>query len=429
MGYKSDHPVLNSRYLIFEAQQAHYYGLPPHLALASVTSAPAAAAGLAHRLGVLRDGADADVVLWDSHPLHLGATPLKVWIDGIQQIPSLAKAADHEEYTSLTRIKEGPEWGNAPKVPNWDEERAKAVRWEGLPPLEGQQESGKVVFRNVKDVWTRGTDGMIEESFYADSNPEEGGTELATVVIEKGRIVCAGPTCSASDMNTIVDLHGGSISPGFMSFGSPLGLEDIAAERSTGDGPIHDAFVTDMPSILGDSGGVVRAIDALKFQTRNALSVFSVTFCSVAINCILCRVAYRAGVTLATSFPVSYGSTRVISGLSTTFRTGSKHGLEHGSLIQEVAALHVEMGRANPVSVSEQIAGLRRLLFGWENKDTETVRRSIDANICRINCSTPTRDIGSRKPVRYVIGIKCPSSLTSSTLTGSCPIGDRSRQR
>jgi imidazolonepropionase-like amidohydrolase len=25
---KSDHPVLNSRHLVFEAQQAHYYGLP-----------------------------------------------------------------------------------------------------------------------------------------------------------------------------------------------------------------------------------------------------------------------------------------------------------------------------------------------------------------------------------------------------------------
>ena len=216
-----------------------------------------------------------------------------------------------------------------------------------------------------------------------------------------------------------------------MSFGSPLGLEDIAAERSTGDGPIHDAFVTDMPSILGDAGGVVRAIDALKFQTRNALFVFSVTFRSVVIDCIRCRVAYRAGVTLATSSPFSYGSARVISGLSTTFRTGSKHGLERGSLIQEVSALHVEVGRANPVSVSEQIAGLRRLLFGWENKDTETVRRSImpiyvESTVQRL---TPTRDTGSRKPVRYVVGIKCPSSLTNSTLTGSCPIGDRGRQR
>ena len=34
---KSDHPVLDERYLLFEAQQAYLYGLPEHLALASVT--------------------------------------------------------------------------------------------------------------------------------------------------------------------------------------------------------------------------------------------------------------------------------------------------------------------------------------------------------------------------------------------------------
>ena len=83
--YTTD-PVLNSRYLLHEAQQAHYYGLSTDLALASVTSTPATAGGMAHRIGMLQLGADADVVLWDSHPLQLGATPKQVWIDGIQQL-------------------------------------------------------------------------------------------------------------------------------------------------------------------------------------------------------------------------------------------------------------------------------------------------------------------------------------------------------
>ncbi|KAI5114720.1 hypothetical protein M0805_001359, partial [Coniferiporia weirii] len=38
---KSDHPVQNSRYLLYEAQQAHYYGLPDNIALAAVTTTPA----------------------------------------------------------------------------------------------------------------------------------------------------------------------------------------------------------------------------------------------------------------------------------------------------------------------------------------------------------------------------------------------------
>lgn len=57
--------MMNTRWLLYEAQQAFYYGLPADLSLASVTSAPAAAAGLDHRIGTLRAGADADVVLWD----------------------------------------------------------------------------------------------------------------------------------------------------------------------------------------------------------------------------------------------------------------------------------------------------------------------------------------------------------------------------
>jgi hypothetical protein len=48
--------VINSRYLMFEAQQAHYYGLNPALALASVTSTTAKAAGMDHRVGTIAEG-------------------------------------------------------------------------------------------------------------------------------------------------------------------------------------------------------------------------------------------------------------------------------------------------------------------------------------------------------------------------------------
>ena len=41
---------------MFEAQQAHYHGLNPALALASVTSTPAKAAGMDHRVGTIAEG-------------------------------------------------------------------------------------------------------------------------------------------------------------------------------------------------------------------------------------------------------------------------------------------------------------------------------------------------------------------------------------
>lgn len=53
---QSDHPVLNSRYLLYEAQQTHYYGLPANLALAAATTLPAQVLGLEHRIGYLKQG-------------------------------------------------------------------------------------------------------------------------------------------------------------------------------------------------------------------------------------------------------------------------------------------------------------------------------------------------------------------------------------
>jgi urease alpha subunit len=52
------------------------------LALSSVTSTPAKALGLDDRIGYVREGYDADLVVWDAHPLSVGAAPLQVYIDG-----------------------------------------------------------------------------------------------------------------------------------------------------------------------------------------------------------------------------------------------------------------------------------------------------------------------------------------------------------
>jgi hypothetical protein len=253
-----------------EAQQAHYFGLPPDLALASVTSVPAEAAGLAHRIGILREGADADIVLWDSHPLQLAATPTKVWIDGVLQIPLPRKEGDRSGDVIVGKGKEAPAWRKVPEVPNWDKERKEALEWEGLPPLDGRKDSGRVVFHNVKELWTRTPDGFVAKALTSTDD------QMVMVVVEHGKIVCAGhgSTCTpiaAAEPRKMVDLHAGSISPGFMAFGGRIGLEEIEEESSTGDGVFPDAFMGDIPRVFGDAGGVVRAVDALQFGTRNAL--------------------------------------------------------------------------------------------------------------------------------------------------------------
>ena len=269
---QTDHPVLNGRYLLYEAQEAYHYGLPLQLALASVTTAPAAAAGLSHRLGSLRPGMDADVVLWDSHPLRLGATPVTVWVDGIMQ------PLGTEIGVLVGKGKEAPEWREPPNVPNWKQERQEALKWDGLPPLEVDRVSEVVVFANVSAVLIRGAEGI--EPMFHSSAAHPGGV----VIIDSGKIICAGisTVCNHLVPNRarLVDLEGGVLAPAFISFGSNLGLQEIAYEPSTGDGLPFDPFAEDVPGILRDPGGIVQAADALEFQTRNALYALL----------ILCRV-------------------------------------------------------------------------------------------------------------------------------------------
>lgn len=62
---QSDHPVLNSRYLPYEAQQAHYYGLDWNLALLALTGTPAQILGQDHRIGFLKQGT---LLFWFTSP-------------------------------------------------------------------------------------------------------------------------------------------------------------------------------------------------------------------------------------------------------------------------------------------------------------------------------------------------------------------------
>lgn len=80
---KSDHPVLNSQHLVYEAAKTTHYGMPAQEAFKAVTSVPANSIGLGHRVGSLKVGYDADLVIWDREPLELGATPLQVFVDGV----------------------------------------------------------------------------------------------------------------------------------------------------------------------------------------------------------------------------------------------------------------------------------------------------------------------------------------------------------
>lgn len=219
----SDHPVLNSQYLLFEAQQTYMYGLNMSSALKTVTSNPAKALGLDHRMGKIGQGFDADIVVWDSMPLQLGARPVQVYIDGIPQL---------EDPQTLLKphLQDVPPAGSAH---GWKA----ALETRGDPPLRSDNEARNVIFTGVSSTYLRSDNGIKEITLAgSDLQPKR-------VVIIDGRIDCVGDCPVDTDDNfEIIDLKGGAITAGLLTYGSYLGLMEIRQEPSTTDGKIPDVF-------------------------------------------------------------------------------------------------------------------------------------------------------------------------------------------
>ena len=205
--------------------------------------------------------------MFDSHPLALGATPKQVYIDGIPQLKSPFS------------VQKPHKLQEAPKVPNFDKEAKDAIKYEGLPPLltEKNRLTGDVLFTNVKNVYTPVRSEIHHSQLFRAV--VDGEVFPPSVLVQKGRITCMG-RCTQEEVMartenlTTIDLEGGALSPGLVSFGAPLGLEEIQQEESTNDGTLLDPLTNAIPKILDDGeGGVVRAVDGLAFMGRDTLCV------------------------------------------------------------------------------------------------------------------------------------------------------------
>lgn len=269
---------------------------------------------MGERLGKLKAGFDADVVVWDSDPLSLGAAPIQVWIDGAPQFkdpvelkkpltspikPDLALAEDHNEAES----------------------------------------SEDVVFTGVTNVRIP---GLASSSELKDP---------ATVVVSQGKIVCAG-SCdneiriAAKNNARTVALQNGYLTRPLTAFGSGLGLQEIMQQPQTYDGRVNSKIWA-------------RAVDGLLLDGKNLFA------------------AYRHGVTKAISAPIAHGGGISLRGISAGFLTGAKTPLSKGAVFAEEAAVHYDFtlgakDDANP-SISSLVADLRHLLLeAVRNNETIT---------------------------------------------------------
>ena len=82
VAFTTDYPIINIEALNVTAALAVKYGLDENKAIKALTENAAFILGLDKRLGKLETGFDADVVVWEGHPLDTRSKPEYVFIDG-----------------------------------------------------------------------------------------------------------------------------------------------------------------------------------------------------------------------------------------------------------------------------------------------------------------------------------------------------------
>ncbi|KAF1930434.1 uncharacterized protein M421DRAFT_418755 [Didymella exigua CBS 183.55] len=325
--YVSDNPVLNSQHVVFEAAKAYGYGLPYHAALAGVTSAPAELLGLGHRIGKVKSGFDADIVVWDSDPLSAGATPVQVWIDGAKQ------------FSEPIELKKPLTPAIQPDTDLAHEYTTRIAR-------------GAVVFTGLS---------YSHSSFV--SNGADVSQKHSVAIITDGKLACVG-TCTSElaeleatrSATQTINLKDGYLTPGLVAFGSSLGLAEIDAESDTHDGPYVEQ-------------GTTSALDGLSFGGKQLMR------------------AFEHGVIRAFTAPGEGGIDS--RGVSVAFNTGAKNALEEGAILYPELALHYPLtlaakGGKTP-SISSAIGLLRsQLLDAAVDGHTEKLNTTEKAWLKRV---------------------------------------------
>ncbi|KAK4497874.1 hypothetical protein PRZ48_010529 [Zasmidium cellare] len=313
VAYKSDHTGEgnNAKYLLHQAAVAHSFGLPSDKALQSITSVPARSIQQDHRIGYVRPGYDADVVVWDSHPLAIGATATQVFIDGHSVLnpqvvrESLSQASNQRAQNEEPKVR--------PQVSH--EEKYSLCTLLAAQPQ-------KLVFTGIQKVYSQ------------DQALDLSGLANATVVFDGGEVICLGledDCASSAEHGVVISLKNGYITPGLLAVSQTLGLVDITGEPSTSDG-----IVNPKANVASED-----SIDFAKYGLHS--------------NSRGLERARLGGISKAVAIPQSRGGT--VRGVSVGFRTSNSTDILDGGIYQEDVALHFELSQASKAGEASTISG------------------------------------------------------------------------
>ncbi|KEZ43349.1 hypothetical protein SAPIO_CDS4805 [Scedosporium apiospermum] len=347
VAYKSDHSLAetNAKYLVYQAGIAHAFHLPEDKALQAITSVPAKALNLDHRIGYLQPGYDAGIVVWDSHPLTVGATPLQVFIDGAPQLQD-----DQVKHSIGSTFQDTNTGASSPTAP-----RMRAVPQEGDKTdfcWRARASNANFLITGVSTTFLK--DHPLVPAFWRDRE----GTNM-TLVINDGKISCLGSEHDCQEAATEVlhydstltlHLSQGHVLPGLTAVTASLGMSEILLAPSSSNGMENPAAGISIPG----------AIDYAKFGVQLQGRAFA--------------RARMGGVTRAVSPPLSLGG--VVIGVSVGINTDTSKSLHNGGIFQSDVALHLGLDTSAQYvrgTISAAVRDIRRLIRDGEGNQKGSI--------------------------------------------------------
>ncbi|KAI8151028.1 hypothetical protein K4K49_007133 [Colletotrichum sp. SAR 10_70] len=287
----------------------------------SITSAGAYSIQQGHRIGFVKPGYDADLVVWDAHPLQVGATTVQVFVDGREVLDGDSTLA------TLSRTTEDSDVA-LPKVKATIEKEKR------------EDICGRALKRNTRIVLTGIREALIDDVSSLDTS------DHLAMVVTNGEITCLGArsACVSShegDSIVSIKLDNGYITPGLVAFGNNIGILDISSEPSTGDGS---------PDRKGNALNERKDLHFAKYGIHFGGRGFG--------------RARLGGVTRAVTAPIFGGG--LLQGVSVGLRTAENATVLGGGIWKDEVALHVAIGQGakgdDTPTISSGVERLRQVI-------------------------------------------------------------------
>jgi imidazolonepropionase-like amidohydrolase len=238
----------HSRRLNTEAAKAiHWGGLSEDEALSLVTINPAKQLRIDNRVGSLEAGKDADVVIWNNHPLSTYAIADRVYIDGVtyydrredekrltEARSEKSRLAAAEERTSPTpeeaprpRPQASGQSARSPEPEQAPGRRTEAADRAGVSRQAADQGLGGVDDARVPQPAPAGTGVQATAITNARIHPITQPTiERGTILMRGGRIEAVGAEVQVPAGTQVIDAKGADVYPGFVDGRTSIGLNE-----------------------------------------------------------------------------------------------------------------------------------------------------------------------------------------------------------